>query len=311
MTNSSLVSVIITCYNQGRFLGDAIESVLKQSHRPIEIVVVDDGSTDDSSQVARKYLGVELIRQSNAGLAAARNAGLNSCRGDFVVFLDADDRLLPLALETGTDRLNAHSNCAFAYGSYSLITEEGMPIHASRRDILEGEPYLRLLRSNYIGMHATVMYRRGIFDEVGRFDTSLAACEDYDMFLRITRNHPIYCHGQTIAEYRQHGSNMSLNLDLMLRHALLVLGSQWEYVRRNRPAREAYRAGTAHWRDYYGEKLLGALGSRVRARQWKQAIAGGLTLLRYHPLGLADKAGRALLRMTTRDPGHSSIKASR
>jgi glycosyltransferase involved in cell wall biosynthesis len=311
MNNSPLASVIIPCYNQGRFLADAIDSALKQSYRPREIIVVDDGSTDDSSRIAAKHADVQLIRQRNCGLAAARNAGLKASAGDYIVFLDADDRLLPHALETGIDRLNVHSTCAFAYGTYVLITEDGMPMPSSRRESVPGEPYLRLLRSNYIGMHATVIYRREIFDKIGRFDSSLAACEDYDMFLRITRDHPIYCHRETVAEYRQHHSNMSRNVGLMLKHSLRVLGSQRKYVRGNRLATEAYRAGVANWRDLYGKKLLAAVGSRVRLREWKQAIGGALILLRYYPNGLAHKAARIAMRMTTRAQTHFSIKASR
>ena len=186
-----------------------------------------------------------------------------------------------------------------------------MPMPSSRRESVPGEPYLRLLRSNYIGMHATVIYRREIFDKIGRFDSSLAACEDYDMFLRITRDHPIYCHRETVAEYRQHHSNMSRNVGLMLKHSLRVLGSQRKYVRGNRLATEAYRAGVANWRDLYGKKLLAAVGSRVRLREWKQAIGGALILLRYYPNGLAHKAARTAMRMTTRAQTHFSIKASR
>src|SRR6185503_10394131 len=103
MTKLPLVSIIIPCYNQGRYLGDAIESVLRQSYRRLEIIVVDDGSTDDSSQVARKYSDVKLRRQENRGFSRARNAGLEASRGDYLVFLDADDRLLPGAIQAGAN----------------------------------------------------------------------------------------------------------------------------------------------------------------------------------------------------------------
>src|SRR5215217_62523 len=93
-----LVSVVIPCYNQAHFLKEAIESVLKQSYAHYEIVVVDDGSTDETSEVASSYEGVRLIRQENRGLAEARNTGIKHSEGDFLVFLDADDRLLPEAL---------------------------------------------------------------------------------------------------------------------------------------------------------------------------------------------------------------------
>ena len=311
MTNSALVSVIIPCYNQAGYLAEAIESATSQSYRRLEIIVVDDGSTDDTSRVTAHYSDVRLISQRNSGLSAARNAGINASRGEYLVFLDADDRLLPEALEIGTDRLNAHPDSAFSYGRYSLITEDGKTIPWSPRACLQGEPYLRLLSRNYIGMHATVMYRRTIFDEIGYFDTSLAACEDYEMFLRITRNHAIYCHGETIAEYRQHDANMSLNFDLMLKQAISVLRSQWKYVRGNRFAMEAYRAGLQNWRDSYGKKLFAAVRWRVNAREWRRAMSGGLTLLRYDPVRVAHSADHASRTLKAQAPRLFSIKLSR
>src|SRR4051812_16000050 len=113
---SELVTVVIPCYNQARFLGEAIESVLRQTHRAREVVVVDDGSTDGTAAVAARYPDVQLIRQPNRGLAAARNRGLAESRGAYLVFLDADDRLLPRALEVGLRCLMDHPLVAFAYG---------------------------------------------------------------------------------------------------------------------------------------------------------------------------------------------------
>ena len=96
-----LVSVVIPCYNQAHFLGEAIESVLKQTYKHFEIVVVDDGSTDNTSEVARRYSGIRCIEQANQGLSAARNTGIRESKGEYLVFLDADDRLRPIALEAG------------------------------------------------------------------------------------------------------------------------------------------------------------------------------------------------------------------
>src|SRR5215207_9860716 len=118
---AGLVSVVIPCYNQAHFLGEAIESVLDQSYPNFEIIVVDDGSPDDTSEVAGRYPEVRLVRQENRGLAGARNAGLSYSEGEYVVFLDADDRLLPEALEAGLKCLKAHSECAFASGRYRFI----------------------------------------------------------------------------------------------------------------------------------------------------------------------------------------------
>ena len=102
---AALVSVVIPCYNQAHFLGEAIESVLAQTYPHREIVVVDDGSPDNTREVASRYPGVRYVRQENQGLAAARNTGLRHSSGSYLVFLDADDRLLPEALEVGLRQL--------------------------------------------------------------------------------------------------------------------------------------------------------------------------------------------------------------
>src|SRR3712207_5573157 len=119
--NTPLVSVVIPCYKQAHFLGEAIESVLAQSYPHFEVVVVDDGSTDNTSEVAARYPGVRCVRQDNQGLAAARNSGLAHSKGEYLLFLDADDRLLPHALEVGVERLEAHPECAFVSGRYRNI----------------------------------------------------------------------------------------------------------------------------------------------------------------------------------------------
>src|SRR5436853_1616118 len=227
----ALVSVIIPCYNQAHYLNDAIESILAQSCADFEIVVVDDGSADNTAEVAAGYPGVRCIRQDNQGLAAARNTGLRESRGDYLVFLDADDRLLPGALEAGLACLLAHSEYAFVSGHYRYIKEDGSLLNEYPQEKIEEDHYLAFLQGNYVGMHATVMYRRTALEQVGGFNTYLRACEDYDLYLRLSRQFPISRHQAIVAEYRQHGTNMSGNVELMLKKALAVLRSQRQYVK--------------------------------------------------------------------------------
>lgn len=299
-TRRPLVSVVIPCFNQVRYLRDAIESVVKQSYTRHEIVVVDDGSTDDSARIPLEYSEIKLICQNNRGLSAARNAGLAASVGEYVVFLDADDRLLPEALESAVACIEAQPECAFVYGRYELIGVDGEPLSSSpvRRTI--GDYYLDLLRYNYIGMHATVMYRRSLLEAVGGFNTSLRACEDYDLFLRIARLHPIRAHDGVVAQYRQHGANMSRNAGLMLKSSLFVLRSQQKHIRRDKEVLKAYRQGLENWREYYGSRLLKSLGSSAHDRKWKLVIVGVLTLLRYHPSGILIRIYQRLSRATAR-----------
>src|SRR5438552_637083 len=120
-----LVSVVIPCYNQAHFLGEAIESVASQTYPHFEVVVVDDGSTDNTAAVVTGYPGVRYFRQENQGLSAARNTGLRHSVGDRLVVLDADDRLMPCALEIGLTSLRDHPECAFVYGHSQFTTVDG------------------------------------------------------------------------------------------------------------------------------------------------------------------------------------------
>src|SRR5215212_9805350 len=121
MVEDLLVSIIIPCYNQAYFLGEAIDSILAQGYPHFEIVVVDDGSTDNTAEVAARYLEVRCIRQDNRGQASARNTGLHQSRGSYLVFLDADDRLLPSALQEHLECMKEHPERAFVSGHYREI----------------------------------------------------------------------------------------------------------------------------------------------------------------------------------------------
>ncbi len=114
MPSTPSVAVVIPCYNQARFLADAVESVLWQSLAAREIIVVDDGSTDDTRTVAARYK-VKYVHQANQGLARARNRGITETSGEYLVFLDADDRLLTDALAAGVNAFSAHRQCGFVY----------------------------------------------------------------------------------------------------------------------------------------------------------------------------------------------------
>src|SRR5829696_4550567 len=152
------VSVVIPCYNQAHFMGEAIESVLTQSYQDLEVIVVDDGSKDTTAEVGSAYATedrrVRLIRQPNKGLAGARNRGLSEACGEYVVFLDSDDRLLVEALEVGVRELEAHPDCAFVSGHYRPISADGEPYAVPRQARVDGDHYLALLRDNYISMPA-------------------------------------------------------------------------------------------------------------------------------------------------------------
>ena len=297
-----LISVIIPCYQQADFLSCAIESVRSQSYRCVEIVVVNDGSRDHTSEVVRRYDGVHYIMQSHQGLAAARNTGIRNSRGSYLVFLDADDRLLPNALAAGKRCFREHPECAFVSGDYRRVSANGHILKQHGPSQIDKDHYLTLLRGNYIGMHATVIYRREALERAGGFDTSLAACEDYDLYLRLAKRFPIYHHDEVVAEYCIHEANMSRNTRLMLKNALAVLRSQWQDIKQNQRYRQAYKLGIKAWKEYYSRALIKQVNVHLRTRgeAW-QAGQAVMTLLRYAPLRfakyVANYIGRAGQRM--------------
>ena len=253
-SDHSLVSVVIACYNGERYLQETIESALAQSHPAVEVIVVDDGSTDGSSEIAQRF-PVRYIHQENRGLTATRNLGISVSRGDYVVFLDADDRLRPKAIETGLRVMAEHPECAMTVGDHLFITRDGAYLSGSRKASLRSSHYEELLKSNFIEMISSVLFRRSVLVEIGGFDTTLRVAEDYELYLRIARVYPICCHAGLMAEYRMHQTNASHNSELMLGMTLQVLRRQGQYVRSDRRRLFAFLAGLRNWRKQYGRQL--------------------------------------------------------
>jgi glycosyltransferase involved in cell wall biosynthesis len=283
------ISVVITCFNQAVFLPDAIESVLDQTIPAAEIILVDDGSTDDTAKVAARYPTIRYRWQKNQGLSSARNSGIRAASGDYLVFLDADDRLLPTALESGVRCFEVYPDCAFVWGQHRRIDQNGAVISLPERIEIGAEPYLDFLRGNQIGMHATVMYRRWVFDLVGGYEAELRACEDYDLYLRVARRCPVAGHDGLVAEYRRHDENMSNDLDLMLASVLSVLQSQAQHLEDDQRGRDALNAGLGVWTNYYARVALTQFPRRFDLRQVRLMIWAALRLLRHPPERMGSK----------------------
>jgi len=292
-----LVSVVIPCYNQARFLGQAIESVQAQTHRFFEIIVVDDGSTDDTVAVAGGYGSVRCISQRNQGQGAARNEGLKHVLGDYVVFLDSDDRLLPRALDIGLRGFAAHPKSEFVAGRCVGINTHGVQQRTRHPPVVERDHYLRLLECNYIWTPGTVMFRTDIVRQLGGFKRTVSGAEDYDLYLRIARHHSIWCHDQVVTEYRQHDLSTSRRPMQMMRSSLNVMNGQRSAAKGNPMAERALREGIRHWQREYGEQLINTVRKQLRAREWRQALPSLIGLLQYHPGGFFHHACRKLSRV--------------
>jgi glycosyltransferase involved in cell wall biosynthesis len=281
-----LVSVVIPCFNQAHYLPDAIKSVQSQPVKPMQIIIVDDGSTDDTEEVSRRLDCVQYIRQANSGLAKARNVGLQASEGGYIVFLDADDKLLPVSLQSQVEFLERRPECAFVYGHVRLIGSDGSVLSTPEQRCVEKNHYLALLASNFIWTPGACMYRRQIVLALGGFNEKFSAAADLDMNIRISRKYPVGCVAREVLDYRVHETNMSGNPEVMLRDSVLALQAQVQWVEGNEQHMAALRKGLAAVRSDYGSKLAIEIVRRVRVGKIRQAIRGAMTLFLFDPTGL-------------------------
>jgi glycosyltransferase involved in cell wall biosynthesis len=270
-SDGATVAVIIPTFNQAHFLTDAIMSILAQTRPADEIIVVDDGSTDDPAAVVARFQNIQLIRQDNRGPSAARNTGLFRSSANYVVFLDADDRLLPTALETGLRCIASRPDCAFVYGAIRSISETGKPNGSNFFIPINGDAHLAFLNNNLISMPAAALYRRSCLLAVNGWDESMRRCEDHDIYLRMAQRYAIVGHPDLVAEYRMHGQNTSKNNVEQLKAALRLYDLHETRVATDALTRAALQNGRANKRKNYVPRML----SSARA-SWKGGDVGDL-----------------------------------
>jgi glycosyltransferase involved in cell wall biosynthesis len=288
-----VASVVIPCFNQAHFLAEAIESVVSQSYRRLEIVVVDDGSADNGFEVAGRYSEVDRLRQPNRGVAAARNLGIGKSSGEFLVFLDADDRLLPEAVEVGMEALTKRPHVAFAAGMSRDIAEDGRVVRESRQPLVGQDHYVHLLEDCFIWSGSSVVYRRSAIEAVGGFNEALDAGDDYELYLKVARHYPIFCHGSVVTEYRRHGSNTTRDAGLVLTSELQVLRGQ-EASLRDRRDRDAWRAGLRNVRLRHGRPLADQAAAAWSRRDLRGTWRAIRILVRRCPAALPHLAKEVL-----------------
>lgn len=211
------ITVVIPCYNQAHYLVESIQCVLDQTLKEFEIIVVDDGSTDDTTQVVARFGGVvRCVRQENKGLAAARNAGIQAARGEFVGFLDADDLWLPNFLQVLTPILEHEQYLGAVYCGSQFIDSRGYPLPQTITRTYPADQLHNVLTGGDFFPAHSVLVRRSVFQEAGLFDESLNASEDWDLWLRISARYRFAGVPNILALYRMHGNNMSRDLERML-----------------------------------------------------------------------------------------------
>lgn len=241
--NDDLVSVIIPAYNASAFLREAIESALAQTYRKLEVIVVDDGSRDNTAAVVESLAvrdpRVRLLRQPNAGVASARNLGLAVSRGGFIALLDADDLWHPekLARQVAVIRRGS-PRLGLVYTWSSVVDEAGRVVDRRGCGVprYEGEVYAALVLWNFVGNASTPLIRRRCLAEIGGFDVGLRArgaqgCEDLKLYLAIAERYEFAVVPEFLVGYRQTATSMSRSVWQMKRSHALVLAD----VRRRHP----------------------------------------------------------------------------
>jgi glycosyltransferase involved in cell wall biosynthesis len=295
-----LVSIVIPCFNSARYLAETIESALKQTHPRIEVIVVDDGSSDGTSEIARSY-PVHYIYQANRGISAARNTGFLQSRGKYVVFLDHDDRLLPTGVEAGVKLLEANPECAIAVGEHKYIGPDGTEIGYSHKHAAGRDHYQKLLEHNFIETPCSALHRRSGLESAGVFDESVQGAEDYELYLRTARQSALITHDAPVAEYRLHDSNTSGNAERMFMVSLQVLRMELPYLHGDPEKVRLHRQGVKFVqrefgrrlaRELIGDRRLLSLASRRKLKiLWHHYRAGfaAVVLSRVLPASLVRK----------------------
>jgi glycosyltransferase involved in cell wall biosynthesis len=288
------VSIIIPTYNSAQYVVEAVESVLAQTWQDFEILVIDDGSTDETARVMHRYEApVRYIRQANGGVAVARNRGIAESRGRYVAFLDADDTWLPHKLERQMETLRQQPHYRACYSAFTVVDVDLNPLGISRRQRRELTLEDLLTRGNIIGSICTVVCERALFDLVGGFDPALSQCADWDMWVRLAAQTEFLYVDEPLVTYRQHGSNMSRNAPLLEHDSLQVLGKGFAMPELSESLRAQRQAAFA--RNYM--VLAGTYFYARRYRDFMRCAVRAVTMDFYQFRYLIGFPGRMMTRL--------------
>lgn len=276
------VSVILTCYNGARWISEAIESVLAQTYRDFELLIIDDGSTDNSKEIAASYISDERVRyiyQRNRGFSAAINKGIQESSGSLIGFVGQDDLWQPDKLELQVKYFGKHKNIDLVRSNYYSIDSEGritrlikakVPSFSSRQKMVE---YLFL--NNYIGFES-VLVKKKCFDEVGLFDERMVGFSDHDMWLRIAGSFDVGYLDLPLVKKREHEFRLSkVRLDGVLKDEFLLVKKAIDRypllkkVERKKLASLYYAWGIALLQKRHIKEAEQKLLKAIRCQPWK------------------------------------------
>jgi GT2 family glycosyltransferase len=321
-----LVSIVIPCFlatpRHAELLDETLATVSEQSCADYEVIAVDDGSPLEVEPVAASHKRTTVVRQPNGGSALARNAGIARSRGQYLVFLDADDHLLPPALEAGLEAFAAHPECGFVVGPREEMTFEGLPV-TWPMPVPPGSTqlYNELLAFDwYIIPPSSAMFRRRVVEEVGGFQDPWGA-DDLDFYLRVAHKYPGWCYqSPAVTRYRRYSASSSRDGERMLHSVREVFARQWPLVRGNAEAEAAFHSGLRQLTNIFLDCLVENIEDRIRTGEGARALRSARLLavespdrLRAAISRIGTAAGRLLAELDSADiPGrHSQARCDR
>lgn len=276
----AVVSVVIAAYNAERHIAETCQSVLRQTYPALEIIVVDDGSTDGTARIvsglATSDPRIRLICQENQGVAASRNRAIDAATGEYIAPLDADDLWTTDKIARQVRRLeDAGPDGAMVYCWWAWIDHSGSVLDRSPRWRVEGHVLERLVEMNFTGSASVPLYRRSHVRELGGYKTTLRddgaqGCEDWDLALRIAERYTVAVVPATLVGYRRHPNSMSAGVETMWRsqsHIMKDLASRHPSLpahvfRRSAGQFALHLAGVEFWSGHYVKACLWALRAR-------------------------------------------------
>ncbi|PWG61714.1 glycosyltransferase family 2 protein [Spiribacter halobius] len=273
--DAPLVSVVVPAYNAAWCLARAVDSVLAQDYRPIEVLVVDDGSTDATAAIAEGYGDpVRLIRKPNGGLSSARNAGIAEAKGELIAFLDADDWWLPGKLQAQVELMQAQPGLAFCSTATRVVDAEGDDRGVWGCPAVTRSPLHAIFERNaaVAGSGSAVLARREALKQAGPFDEALRSLEDVDQWMRLASVGGYTCLEEPLTVIEKRADSMSGNLDVMRQAALTVLRKNRHLLPENDRGRFWQACYATVLADY--AKWETRAGRRTRAAM--HLIEGGL-----------------------------------
>lgn len=280
------ISVVIPAFNSERFLAAAIQSVQAQTLRPLEIIVIDDGSTDGTAAVARGAAGpvpVFYHYQKNQGVGAARNSGVSRAKGEWIAFLDSDDVWYPHKLSVQNEQIETHTDTVFFYSDFDILQPDGTVVqrtavkHFTAPNNDESRNLCSIIfRGNPFPLPSTVLLRKSVFAESGGFCVEMVGkyYEDFELFARIVEKFPFHFFAQNLIQYRL---NLRSQRELHCTpNVELFLASLWQ-LWREQPQKQAMLV--KHYAYHYSSLAKYSLqdGDYLKAREYYR------TSISYHP----------------------------